>query len=120
MAEAESENVNDWKKKYAIFVVEQEKGIKWMRENKKPVCLTCMRIEWDFRQTPEGKKRNSANVVFNEFIDKNYVFIARQERMERTKNKLKDLKTIEYKWKCENKHTTSILYTEEEEKLLKK
>ena len=106
-----------WKQQYQAFVKHQENANKWMRENKKPICNACLKEEWDFSQTDEGKKRIPEGINFDSFKkDDLYTFVARKEHMERSKgNRLKDLKQIEYSWKCKKGHKTTILYSEEED-----
>ena len=106
-----------WKQQYQPFVKLQESANKWMRENKKPVCNACMKEEWDFRQTEDGKKRFGNNVTIEDFSkEADFVFVGRKEHMERSKgNRLKDLKLIEYSWKCKKGHRTTVLFSEEED-----
>ena len=106
-----------WKQQYAKFSDQQGEANRWMRENRKPLCNGCMKAEWEFRQTDEGKKRFGGEINLDDFKKpERYTFVWRKEHMERSKgNRLKDLKMVEYTWKCNNGHKTTIVFSEEED-----
>ena len=105
-----------WRQQYANFAKKQEEANNWMRENRKPLCNGCMKAEWDFRQTDEGKKRFGSDISLDDFKNQKYTFLWRKEHMERSKgNRLKDLKSVEYTWKCDKNHKTTIVFSEEED-----